>query len=267
MKLMSWNAHAFSPPNREEKLRIFADFLRSERPDAVALQEVAQRQDAPSATASERLKTVGTVPPKEENDLLCLLDLTGELYDGAWLGVKLGYGVWDEGVGILCRYPVSCLCPIWLTPNLGYENWRRRAALTLRCESLDTHLCSVHFGWWEDGFLSQWRILKNTLDTLSSVWVMGDFNVSANRSELAQNPLFSDYPDAYRLAEVRDGEATVLSDADGWRGRSEPNGRLRIDQIRCRPARKIARYRRVLDGRQEPMISDHFGILIETEEN
>ena len=124
----------------------------------------------------------------------------------------------------------------------------------------------LHTDWWEEGFLSEWEILRTACDGSDAVWLMGDFNVSAERLLRQGDPLrAAGYWDSYSLATERDRADTVLPVADGWWGRERGDG-LRIDQIRCRPKRSILRYRRILDGREDPVISDHYGVMIEVGE-
>ena len=268
MKLMTVNTHSLSEPCGEEKRNALSAFLRRERPDCVALQEVCQSRSAPEVEPPAAGRIVGAegIPLRKDNFLLNLWESLRSEYEFCWLPVKIGYGVRDEGIGFLCRSSIAKAWNISLTPTREYGDWRRRMALFLQMEGWgDTMIC-LHTDWWEEGFLSEWELLRKACDPLPSVWLMGDFNVSAERLLLEGDPLReAGYSDSYSLAEERDLADTVLPIADGWWGRERADG-LRIDQIRCRPKRPILRYRRVLDGREDPIISDHYGVMIETKE-
>ncbi|MBR2354064.1 MAG: endonuclease/exonuclease/phosphatase family protein [Clostridia bacterium] len=267
MKRMTLNIHSHGKGNVEEKQRILAEFLRAECPNAVALQEVCQTADAPEILSPQGFyHASGIVPLRADNFLLGVHEALGKLYEIAYLPIKRGYGIYDEGVALLCRFPIGEAKEILLTPDRPYGDWRRRAALAVCPTSGKEWTVSLHTSWWEEGFLSQWEILSIALSGASSAWVMGDFNVTPKRLEREGDPISLDgYGDAFALAREKDLEDTVSPVADGWRGREAKDG-LRIDQIRCRPSRPLLRYRRIFDGRCEPILSDHFGIMIEDEE-
>ena len=267
MKLMTMNVHSLSGVEDERKMRCLADFLLREHLDALALQEVSQSREAPILSEPPQgwILPRREIPLRQDNFLLGLSERLKHQYVVSWLPVKLGYGTLDEGVAILSRIPLCEVEEILLTPNRPYEDWRRRSALSVRTVDGE-RLVSLHMSWWEEGFLSEWEALSDRLGS-GAAWLMGDFNVSAERLCKEGDPLLrAGFHDSYALAGEKDAEDTVLPHADGWWGRERTDG-LRIDQIRCRPSRKILRYRRVLDGRSESMISDHFGVMIETGEN
>ncbi len=267
MKLMTLNTHSLAEGNGEAQIAALANFLRRERPDGVALQEVCQSRSAPETD----LPHGGTVlergiPLRRDNFLLRLHGELSDLYSFCWLPVKIGYGVRDEGLGFLCGNPVVLAEEIELTPCRSYEDWRRRSALRVRMEGRSDTLICLHTDWWEEGFLSEWERICAACGEREPLWLMGDFNVSTERLLREGDPLrAAGFWDSYSLARERDLGDTVLPQADGWWGRERRDG-LRIDQIRCRPRTPILRYRRVLDGREDPMVSDHFGVMIETEE-
>ncbi len=270
MKYLTLNVHSLSEENEEEKQRALAEFLLRERPYAVALQEVCQTRTASAVAEPPRgVHLLGEdVPLREDNFLLGLsARLEGE-YDVLYLPVKIGYGIRDEGLALLCRFPIGEARQICLTPDRAYEDWRRRCALAVSPHGSEEWVVCLHTSWWEEGFLSEWRRLSDALRHARSVWLMGDFNVSARRMEREGDPLRDEgYFDAFSLAREKDSlEDTVRTDADGWRERTAADG-LRIDGIFCRPSRPIRAYRRVFDGRSEPILSDHFGVLVESEED
>ena len=267
-KRITLNVHSTGGEADLYKQEVLAELILRERPLAVALQEVCQTRSAPLASAKEGLISVSEhILLREDHFLIGLLSrLSGE-YKGVWLPVKLGYGVRDEGVALLTRFEPREIRRIPLSPYRPYEDWRRREALAVSDPSGGEWTVSLHTSWWEEGFLLEWNRLNAALPKDASVWLMGDFNVTAERMAREGDPLVrAGFFDAYTLAEEGDAEDTVLADADGWRERSASDG-LRIDRILCRPPKRILRYRRILDGRQSPVISDHFGVMTESEEH
>ena len=71
----------------------------------------------------------------------------------------------------------------------------------------------------------------------------------------------SGWRDAYRLAGAGDGGFTVRGAIDGWR--DGPSGDMRIDYIWVNGSLLPCRCAVVLDGRRGPVVSDHFGVLLE----
>ena len=66
--------------------------------------------------------------------------------------------------------------------------------------------------------------------------------------------------DSYSIAKVKSGEATVEQAIDGWK---ENTRKLRIDYIFV-PANSIVdAHQVVFDGKNAPVVSDHFGVEIE----
>ena len=90
----------------------------------------------------------------------------------------------------------------------------------------------------------------------------GDFNApAAVRGESYDCIAQAGWHDTYRLAQMRDDGITVCGAIDGWRGQTDG---LRIDQIWCSETAAITASRVVLNGKQDPVVSDHYGVLIET---
>ncbi len=268
-KRMTMNIHSHGGVDDGYKQRELAALLLREKPYAVALQEVCQTRSASPTESVRGLRCLGgEISLREDNFLLGLLSLLKGEYEAAWLPVKVGYGTRDEGLALLTRFPIGEAREILLTPYRPYEDWRRRSALAVSDLSGREWTVSLHMSWWEEGFSLEWNRLSSALRHGPSVWLMGDFNLPAEQMERQGDPLLREgYADAYVLAEEADAEEDTVSPlADGWRERTA-EGALRIDQIRCRPPRPVLRYRRIFDGREEPILSDHFGIMIETEED
>ena len=77
----------------------------------------------------------------------------------------------------------------------------------------------------------------------------------------------SRWQDAYILAEEKDEGFTVQGVIDGWRELLKedtiPDG-MRIDHIWVSEAVPVEWCSVVFNGKHEPVVSDHFGILMET---
>ena len=63
-------------------------------------------------------------------------------------------------------------------------------------------------------------------------------------------------------ADTKDGRITVCRAIDGWR---ECGDSMRIDYIFSGSDKKIKSSRVIFNGRNRDVVSDHFGIIIETD--
>lgn len=92
---------------------------------------------------------------------------------------------------------------------------------------------------------------------------MGDFNNEAEVQEEGYAYMQKTAPqilDTYVEAEEKIGSATVLDDIDGWEGDTNEK---RIDYIFTDYTGDIKSSRVVFDGQREPIVSDHFGVVVE----
>ena len=74
--------------------------------------------------------------------------------------------------------------------------------------------------------------------------------------------------DTYQVAQFKDCGITVPGVIDGWREKlagKKVDG-MRLDYIWCSKRKEILSSRVVFNGLKEPVVSDHFGVLIETKE-
>ena len=78
----------------------------------------------------------------------------------------------------------------------------------------------------------------------------------------------SGWTDTYRVAERKDSGITVPGVIDGWRDKLPADAEgMRLDYIWCSRRAEISSSRVVFNGTNEPIVSDHFGVLIETKES
>ena len=67
--------------------------------------------------------------------------------------------------------------------------------------------------------------------------------------------------DTYCLANMRDEGFTVTDKIDGW----ENANKKRIDYIFCNFTADIKYSKTIFDGKNYAVVSDHFGVMTETE--
>lgn len=271
MKLLTLNTHSLIEDQYTMKLHSFVGEVLRIKPDLITLQEVNQTIAMPEAPA-EALE--GYVPcpgvdrpVRADNHALSVAKLLrrgGYPCFWTWLPAKVGYDIYDEGLAIFSREPITAVDNMLISEVDDYHNWKTRRVLGAKVG--EEWFYSVHMGWWKDGeepFEAQWLRLNQRLRYRGSVWLLGDFNSDADvRGEgydLIQN---CDWLDTYRLARHRDAGYTVVESIDGWED-AEPKKR-RIDQIWCIRHREIRESMVVFDGHHGPRVSDHAGILVVT---
>lgn len=258
--------------NMDQKRVQFADAVSRHLPDVVALQEINQNNKEEEIDLPDNLKMVqDAIPLRRGNYLLSVLDelkSRGADYQAAWLPIKIGYDIYDEGLAVLSRKPILETDNILISRADDYDNWRTRRALGIRTE--DGWFYTVHMNWWNDPdepFAGQWKLLENHLKDRrreAPVYLMGDFNGDAFiRNETYDLIQSSGWLDTYNLAEKKDSGITVQGSIDGWE--NDPSSGRRIDQIWTDRPVTVKESCVIFNGKNEPAVSDHYGILISTE--
>lgn len=268
MKLMTLNTHSLMEENYEYKLNVLVNAIVKYNVDVIALQEIMQPISGKEIDVS--CHNEGIIPLKEGNHALNAVKKLNEKenkYKFAWVGFKKSYNSFDEGLAIITPHEISETRQIILSPFDDYENWRTRKALGALING--EWFYSVHTGWWEscESPLRQ-EIATLTQKTVTSkpLWLMGDFNsISSERDKgydlLVQSGLY----DTYCLAKNKDNGITAKTSIDGW-SPNEKEREIRIDYIFSNKIRKIDSSYTVFNGKTEPIVSDHYGILVTTGE-
>lgn len=278
MKLLTLNTHSLLEENYQQKREQFIETILKEQPDIIAMQEVNQRRDANLVPLKGLTNFAGCsceyekVEVREDNHALqTALSLcnAGLAYSWTWIPAKIGYEVYDEGLAVFCRKEILKVDSFFISKCRDYHNWKTRKVLGIQTENKEWFY-TVHMGWWKDEeepFELQWDCLNHALQTKkkeTTVWLLGDFNSPAEfRGQGYDYIINSGWFDTYQLAVQKDHGITVEGSIDGWHSLEKLEG-MRIDHIFCNKSKKIKSSNVLFDGRKEPKISDHFGVLIET---
>ena len=282
MKILTLNTHSLQEENYPQKLDWFIAGILREKPDIIALQEVNQtacEEEMDPAMLEGQYPIPGCMQIRRDNhaaQVAYRLNQAGIPCSWAWIPIKLGYQKYDEGVAILSLgRKIRCVDQFPISKCSDYQNWRTRAVLGVQVEGLDDWFYTVHMGWWDDAlepFLDQWKKLNGCIASrrmCGPVWLMGDFNASdLVRGESYDAIAASGWQDTYRAAAEADSGITVPGVIDGWREKlagKKING-MRLDYIWCSCDREILSSRVIFNGSPEPIVSDHFGVLIEAKE-
>ena len=282
MKLLTLNTHSLQEENAQQKLEWFVEGILKEKPDIVAVQEVSQTASAPRAEDFLRegqYRIAAQIPLRQDNyvaQVAFRLRQAGIDCHWVWLPIKRGYEKYDEGIAILSlgrKITKAEMHPV--SKSEDYDNWRTRAVLGVQVEGYSDWFYSIYLGWWEDAedpFLEQWKKLSDRLEAQrrqGSVWLMGDFNAPDIFLDQSYTRIRADgWMDTHQAAEQKGKDFTVSGVIDGWQDKLPDRGisGLRLDYIWCSQEKRILSSRILFDGEKEPVVSDHFGVLIETEE-
>lgn len=275
MKIITLNTHSLIEENYETKLIQFVEMVKTEQPDVIALQEVNQSLACPAADSPE---SVGYISSKGNDKLVrqgnhvlrlaTLLKEAGTDYWWTWIPLKIGYGIYEEGLAIMSRQPIEDTHQFYISKIRDYENWKSRKALGIRVNGIWYY--TIHMGWWDDEeepFAAQWDLVMENLsdDKLTGTcFIMGDFNSpSAIRGEGYDYVKQSGWYDTYILADNKDEGITVGHVIDGWRERMDTqDAGMRIDYIWCNHPLHILESEIILNGMNYPIVSDHYGVQI-----
>ncbi|MDO4927960.1 MAG: endonuclease/exonuclease/phosphatase family protein [Corynebacterium sp.] len=278
MKLLSLNVHSWMEIHPSEKLLHLAQAIVAHRVDIVALQEVNQlRLPEPdySTEPSSRVSSQMRLPhPAAGFDnfaaLLCqLLASWGEDYTWYWSPAHIGFERYDEGVAILVRqdsFPVTTQKTLVLTDH-PYNDVRRRVAQAVCFQ--DFWVASGHFSWWErDGaalFRPEWDTLQAfsnaQLDQGKPTLVAGDLNNPASVIGEGFDYVRSlGWLDTYQLCAEPQGANTIMEPIAGW---EDTTGPRRIDYVLSNTAISVTQHSVIFDGKNFPVVSDHYGLLVE----
>ncbi len=272
MKLLTLNTHSLEGDNYQKHLNDFIEAVIEEKPDVIALQEVNQTKDQRALQPDELDGMVliqKKIPIKSDNhaaNVARLLGINGLRYNWVWLPIKTGYGKYDEGSALLSRSPIEETDVITASGVDDYENWKTRKMPGIKTNG--EWFYSVHMGWWndeEEPFSKQWKRINGALGKVPKVWLMGDFNCRDDvRGEGYDLMRASGWYDTHDLAKNKDRGFTVEKQIDGWR--DHENGKMRIDYIWKNAPGAVAQSSVIFNGENKPVVSDHYGVIIETEE-
>ena len=158
-----------------------------------------------------------------------------------------------------------------------YNNWKTRKVLGIKTGTVPVWYFSIHMGWWDDGddpFSNQWERFSMQLGQVvpleDKCYIMGDFNSPSQIPSEGYDYVSSyGWKDTWQMAEKRDSGITVGKVIDGWKERlgSEDvvNG-MRIDYIWCNREVAVSNSKVICNGSNYPIVSDHYGVLIEVDE-
>ena len=231
MNLLTINTHSWLEEEPLKKLEEIAKVILSSESGIIALQEVNQKV-ASKKVPLEQLTTfcpVATQTPIHEDNFAYLivqyLAEKGQHYYWSWEMSHIGYAIYEEGNALLSKCPLTSEA-LLISESQETTNYRTRKILVAETESSKGTLTVVsgHFSWWE-----------TPCTGFAYEWLQLEKYLATR-----QQPL-------------------VIS-GDGW---EENEAALRIDSAFVPNQWHVRKYEVIFDGRKTPIVSDHFGLLIQ----
>ncbi|MGL5545007.1 MAG: endonuclease/exonuclease/phosphatase family protein [Cetobacterium sp.] len=262
MKLLTLNCHSWQEENQIEKMRYLARVIVQESYDVIALQEVNQFIEDKIVCKDIR----------ERNFSLILCDELkkyGVNYNFVWDYHHIGYDVFHEGTSILYKGEIDEHQSEFIGNSKDTKFWKSRkfSMISKEIEGERTDFYNCHLGWWNDldnPFQNQADELLEFANKRGNRYLlMGDFNNDANvRGEGFDYLLDRGLRDTYLDALQKDDGITVPGAIAGWEGKCGAS--KRIDFILTSSELKVKSSKVFFNGNNKDVISDHFGVAIET---
>ncbi|MDK2886120.1 MAG: maltose 6-phosphate phosphatase [Thermosipho sp. (in: thermotogales)] len=197
LKILTLNLHTFQEVdlNDAKNLKHFfrecekiqnkiTQFILDEDIDIAVFQEAAQHKDMKIIEEKFRVYI------KEKNYIKTLRELLlkdGKFYEYAWDWSHYGWNIWEEGLGILNRYPITDFENRYVSEikdvSSFYSRKLLKASVNFNSQIIDVYI--VHFNWIEKGFKKEYKELVDWVNESSNdrFIIAGDFNVEAGTEE------------------------------------------------------------------------------------
>ncbi|BFU60470.1 MULTISPECIES: endonuclease/exonuclease/phosphatase family protein [Rodentibacter] len=260
MKLLTLNVHAWLEDNQAEKIAIVAQTIVEKGYDVVALQEVNQLMSAPEISQSLKADNYAVILLRQINQLV------EQKYSLFWSNSHIGYDKYDEGIAFLTRLPVYDIDTFYCSQHQQPDSILSRKILGLTLEYqgqlVDCYSCHINLPNAQgENQLDNIRTIVERSQSNNLKILMGDFNTDAIAdSQSYQNIKSLGLFDSYEMAEQKDAGITVEKAIDGWRNHSEEK---RLDYIFLNQARRVLSSQVIFNGKNKPVVSDHFGLEVE----
>jgi len=188
----------------------------------------------------------------------------GKIYHFVWDMAHYGFGIWEEGLGIVSKFPIVDFESRYVSRNQDVNTFYTRKIIRARIEDKGgpIDLYSVHFNWKEAGFEDEYENFVSWVEEIGNerFIIAGDFNVSYGSEE-------------YKMVMKR--EILGLSVLDSWMvaNPNEPDRptfigdkiseeSARIDYILV-PENFLVKSARIVF--ESERVSDHKGVLVDVE--
>ena len=260
MKLLTTNVHAWIEENQLEKIDILARTIAENDYDVVAMQEVNQIMTSPVVYSDIREDNYGWILLNK------IAEYTDTVYYYHWSNSHIGYGIYDEGIGILTKHELKNTDDFYCTRSHTVRSISSRKIISAEIEykghEMEFYSCHMNLPTNKDENMIDniQTVLNRNKDNVIKV-LMGDFNTDAISSaedyeKIKEQGLY----DTYEMAEEKDSGITVSKNIHGW---DNDMGKKRIDYIFIDRKVKVLKSTVIFNGINKPVISDHFGVEVD----
>ena len=184
-------------------------------------------------------------------------------YHWSWAYNHIGFDIYNEGVAILSRNPMTPREVLVSEANDPTDYHTRKVLLAeTEVDGQLLTIASCHLSWWDKGFREEWGKLEaELLKAESPLVLMGDFNNPVGQQgyqTILASPL--KLQDSHTAAKEASGEATVEGTIAGW---DDNKHSLKIDYVFTSQGMDVERSAVIFDGKETPVVSDHFGLEVQ----
>lgn len=251
LSLITINLHCLEEENIRVKQQIIVDEIIRRDADIVFLQEVAQYVGHPIIKEQIKESNYGY-------ELHQLLQQLGHNYHYTYRAIKYSFNKYDEGLGILSKYPLKDVQSEYISKTQKYKNWRSRKYLkaTIHPFDIDIDLFTVHLGWDSrvESYLKQCEKFVQAITNDETI-IGGDFNVACG-SDYYDKTLDLGLVDLYGIDLSKKFDYTFENELD-----------VHVESARIDYVFATKKYN-VLEQEiifKEQLVSDHYGIYIKIE--
>jgi maltose 6'-phosphate phosphatase len=217
--------------------------------DIIMLQEVAQYFDDKLVKDKIRDSNYGLQLQRKLRE-------KEKTYNYCYEPIKQSFKKYDEGLGILSKYPINDFAGIYISKTRDYSNWKSRKMVKCQTiiDQINLSLVNVHMGW-SDGyevFEDQVDLLVENSDLTGFTIFAGDFNVRPSSKEYAYL-ISKGLIDVFKDDQKMFNKFTFSSETDAYDEKS------RIDYF------FFSKEFHLLDREllfTEKLVSDHYGVYI-----
>lgn len=251
LSMITLNLHCLEEENIDKNQEIIVNEIITRNVDIIFLQEVAQFSNSPVIFGDIKESNYGY-------QLYLLLQEKGYHYEYIYTPIKFSFNKYDEGLGILSRYPLRHMEFDYISNTTDYNDWLSRKYLkaTILVEGIEIDLITAHLGWDSENekYIDQCKRLVNAITNDHTI-IGGDFNVAFGSDYYSQTTMLG-IVDLYSLNKKFDNNVTFENTLDVHKKSA------RIDYIYALHKYNVLEQQIIF---KNPMVSDHFGIYMKIE--
>lgn len=251
LSMITINLHCLEEKDIDQNQVQIVNEILNRDIDVVFLQEVAQY--ATDSLVVDKIKKSNYGYQLQQQ-----LIQKGYHYAYTYSPIKYSFNQYDEGLGILSKYPLSNIEAQYISTIQDYQDWHSRKYLKASIHPFGNQidLFTVHLGWdsEQESYVDQCRRLVSNIVHPDSI-IGGDFNISVE-SEYYQKTIEMGMIDLYAMDPSKKEDVTFEDKLDVHQESA------RIDYIFGTKQYKVLQQEIIF---KKPMVSDHYGIYMKIE--